>query len=659
MTNLTEKIKTLPGPIFIFGASGFIGANLLETLLQVRNDCYAITHNSRYAWRLKILNIPTENIIFCDINYKNSINQIFEAYQPKIIYNLAAYGAYSKQNNANLIFETNVLGTLNILEACKEIKAYIHAGSSSEYGINCENPDEDASMIPNSHYSVSKVSANYLIKYYGKFHQIPTMNLRLYSIYGQWEEPDRLIPRLIENAANGKLPSLVSPDISRDFVYIDDCVEAFVNAAYYIHPDIYGESVNIGSGIKTTMAELVNTVIKNFNLDITPVWGSMENRNWDVENWYGNYTKAQQLIKWRPTTSVEEGLKKYEQWQDSINYKNVVLPAFLSPERINKITCVIACYKDEQAIPYMYEGLLKAFEKCSTSYEIIFVNDASPDNTQEVLEKICEKDSNVVAITHSRNFGSQAAFVSGMEISTGDVVVPMDGDLQDPPSVIPLFYEKWLEGYDVVYGHRVRRETSFVMNIMYKLFYKIFSKLSYIKIPRDAGDFSMIDRKVVRQLVSLPEKEQFLRGLRAWVGFNQTGVDYFRPERMFGRSTNNWRKNFWWAKKALFSFSFVPLEILSYIGLSITLISFCAMVFQIIAKLLFPNIPHGITTVIVLILFFGGLNILGISFLGEYIAKIFEETKGRPKFIRKTIIHRSKKLDTADKIDNLIKSLKF
>jgi dolichol-phosphate mannosyltransferase len=197
------------------------------------------------------------------------------------------------------------------------------------------------------------------------------------------------------------------------------------------------------------------------------------------------------------------------------------------------------------------------------------------------------------------------------------------------------------------------------MNVMYKTFYKIFSRLSYITIPRDAGDFSMIDRKVVNHLVNLPEKEQFLRGLRAWVGFKQTGVDYVRPERMFGRSTNNWRKNFWWAKKAIFSFSFIPLEILSYIGLTITMLSFLAMIFQIIYKIMFPGIPHGITTVIVLLLFFGGLNILGISFLGEYIAKIFEETKGRPKFIRKSIIHRSKKLDTSDKIDNLVKSLKI
>ncbi len=151
--------------------------------------------------------------------------------------------------------------------------------------------------------------------------------------------------------------------------------------------------------------------------------------------------------------------------------------------------------------------------------------------------------------------------------------------------------------------------------------------MSYIKIPNDAGDFSMIDRKVVRELVKLPETEVFLRGLRAWVGFKQIGVDYVRPERMFGRSTNNWRRNIGWAKKAIFSFSFLPLELLSYIGLVLTGVSFLAIIAQIIAKILYPDVPHGAATIIVLILFFGGVQLLAVSILGEYLAKIFEETK--------------------------------
>ncbi len=658
VTSLEEKIKSLKGPVFIFGASGFIGANLLETFLKHRKDCYAITHDIRSSWRLKLLNVYPENILYCDILFKNAVVEIFDKYKPQTVFNLSAYGAYSRQSDANLIYETNVIGTLNILQQCKHIAAYVHAGSSSEYGLNCEGPHENDELIPNSHYAASKVSASYLIKYYAKINELPAVNLRLFSVYGSWEEPDRLIPRVIEQAKLNKLPPFVSPSISRDFLYVDDCVLAFVDAAFYMNPAIYGESINIGTGKKVIMKELVDVVIELFDLKVQPDWGSMANRKWDLENWYGNYDKANRLIHWKPVVELKEGLLKTSQWQDAYNYSSVILPAFNEPKRLNKISCIIACYKDEQAIPYMYERLVKVFAQLKIRYEIIFVNDASPDNTQQVLTKLCEKDPSVIGITHSRNFGSQSAFLSGMEIASGNAVVLMDGDLQDPPEIIPGFYEKWLQGYEVVYGVRVKRETTYIMNFLYKLFYRIFSRMSYIHIPVDAGDFSMIDKKVVNQLINLPEKEQFLRGLRAWVGFKQTGVDYIRPERMFGRSTNNWRKNIWWAKKAIFSFSFAPLEAMSYLGFILTGVSFLAIIVQIISRILYPNVPHGITTVIVLILFFGGIQLLAVSILGEYLSKVFEESKGRPKFIRRSIIFRGKTLDTSSEIENLVKSIK-
>jgi dolichol-phosphate mannosyltransferase len=157
-------------------------------------------------------------------------------------------------------------------------------------------------------------------------------------------------------------------------------------------------------------------------------------------------------------------------------------------------------------------------------------------------------------------------------------------------------------------------------------------------MPLDAGDFSMMDRKVVDELVRLPETDQFLRGLRAWVGFKQTGVPYTRPERMFGVTTNNWRRNLGWARKAIFSFSYVPLELLTYIGWSLTLVSFLAILVQIILYFTGFPVPRGITTIVVLVLFFGGINMLAISILGEYQAKILEEVKKRPKFIRRRII---------------------
>jgi nucleoside-diphosphate-sugar epimerase/glycosyltransferase involved in cell wall biosynthesis len=655
MESIANKIQALQGPIFIFGASGFIGANLLQSILRYRKDCYAITHNPRSAWRLRLLKVADENVLHCDINYKKSVDSLFDEYQPKTVFNLSAYGAYSKQNNTSLIYETNILGTVNVLEACKDVKAYIHAGSSSEYGLNSVNPKESDALIPNSHYSVSKISASYLLSFFARNYNLPCLNLRLYSVYGPWEEPDRLIPRMVESALDNNYPPLVQPQTSRDFIYIDDCVEAFIDAANNVNHENAGQSINIGSGVKTTLEKLAETCQKIFNIDKQPVWGSMPNRNWDTPEWYGNYDKALKLIGWKPRTNLQDGLVKFADWQKAVDYKNKVLPYFNSPKKLAKISPVIACYKDAKAIPIMYERLVATFNKIGCNYEIIFVNDNSPDDTEAVLQEICAKDLNVIAIKHSRNFGSQAAFVSGMEIASGDAVVLMDGDGQDPPELIEQFFEQWQNGFQVVYGRRVKREASLFMNFAYKSFYKVFSRMSDITIPQDAGDFSLVDKKVVEHIVALPEKEQFLRGLRAWVGFNQTGVDYLRPERLFGVSTNNLRKNIWWAKKGIFSFSYMPLEIMSYMGFFLTIVSFFAIAFQVVAKLMYPDIPHGISTIIVLVLFFGGVQLLAISLIGEYLSKVVDETKSRPKFIRDKVIIKGRSIETNSELKNILK----
>lgn len=308
----------------------------------------------------------------------------------------------------------------------------------------------------------------------------------------------------------------------------------------------------------------------------------------------------------------------------------------------NKISAVIACYKDGQAIPFMYKRLTNTFKEIGINYEIIFVNDGSPDNSESVIENIVKKDSRVIGINHSRNFSSQMAFTSGMDIATGDAVVFLDGDLQDPPEVIKKFYKKWLEGYDVVYGIRVKREAPILMAIAYKLFYRLFHKMSYIKIPLDAGDFSLIDKKVFAVMKQFPERDRFLRGIRAWVGFKQTGVPYIRPERKFGRTTNNFLKNFQWATKGILSFSYVPIQLITLLSLLVFLLALIGMVVQIILRLLIPSTPLGITTVLIVILFFGAVQLLGISVLGEYIGKIFEEVKQRPKYVVKSIIRNSK-----------------
>lgn len=308
---------------------------------------------------------------------------------------------------------------------------------------------------------------------------------------------------------------------------------------------------------------------------------------------------------------------------------------------MKKISAIVACYKDAQAIPEMYRRLTETFKRLGADYEIVFVNDGSPDDTELVLADLVEKDGHIVAVNHSRNFNSQMAFTSGMDIASGDAVVLLDGDLQDPPELIEKLYEKWQEGYDVVYGVRTKREAPLLMQIAYKLFYRIFHKISYIKIPLDAGDFSLMDRKVVDQLKLFPERDRFLRGLRAWVGFRQTGIAYTRPERMFGRTTNSFLKNFNWAGKGIFSFSYIPLELIVFLSFITFLIALAGIIIQIILRVLMPNAPQGATTIIVVVLFVGAIQLLSLSILAQYIGKIFEEVKQRPKYIVKSVLRKA------------------
>ena len=311
-----------------------------------------------------------------------------------------------------------------------------------------------------------------------------------------------------------------------------------------------------------------------------------------------------------------------------------------------KISAVVVCYRDEGNIREMYRRLSLVLPKITPDYEIIYVNDASSDNSGEILRELASMDANFTVVTHSRNFGAQAAFTSGMMQSLGDAVIIMDGDLQDPPELLEEFVKKWLAGFEVVYGERRKREKSMgkINELLYHLFYVVFDKMSYVRVPRDTGEFSLMDRKVVDWINSLPERDRLIRGLRAWVGFRQIGVSYVRPERFWGKSTNSIFKNLKWAKKAIFSFSYIPLEFISQIAFFTFLISVSAIIFYVIIYFIRPEPPQGFLTLLVVSLFLGSIQLLSLSIIGEYIGRMFEETKGRPRFIIRDILndHRKK-----------------
>ena len=305
-----------------------------------------------------------------------------------------------------------------------------------------------------------------------------------------------------------------------------------------------------------------------------------------------------------------------------------------------KLSAVIACYRDALAVPVMHERLSRMFAELGADYEIIFVNDGSPDNAREVLAELAGRDPKVVVVNHTRAFGSQSAFTSGMQIATGDAVVLLDGDLQDPPEIIPKFVEQWQAGYDIVYGVRVEREATAFMRRAYKLFYRLFRRLSYINIPLDAGDFGLLDRRVVDALNGLPESHRFIRGLRAWVGYRQVGVPYVRPERMFGRTTNSLVKNVGWARRAIVSFSYVPLDLIAWLALVTVGVSFLGLVAQLGLRFTDPNLaPKGFTTLIVGMLFIGGVQLLCLAIIGSYVAHIYEESKHRPPYLVESVLN--------------------
>ena len=275
-----DWVRALRGPIVVLGAGGFVGANLLRQLLKYREDVFGVVR-SLPAWRLD--GIDRRHILEADLIDLAAARNLVTNVRPRTIFNCIAYGAYSFETDLDLIYRTNFTALVQLMEllADTDLAAFIHAGSSSEYGTNSAGPLEEESLQPNSHYSVSKAAASNYISYAGKIRRLPVVNLRLYSVYGPLEDTSRLIPNLVAKGLKGAFPPLVDPNTSRDFIYIDDVCDAFVQAAARLTPDIYGESLNIGTGRATTIRQLAKIAARcvrdrrgaNLRVDGRPIVG--------------------------------------------------------------------------------------------------------------------------------------------------------------------------------------------------------------------------------------------------------------------------------------------------------------------------------------------------------------------------------------------------
>jgi dolichol-phosphate mannosyltransferase len=302
-------------PTVITGCSGFVGANLAAGLLAQGARVVGIESPSGIDWRTRSL--PGLEVVTLDLCREQDVLTVIRDLQPAAIFNCAAYGAYSVQSDARRIYDVNLLGVRHLLEAVRQVRgfrAFVQAGSSSEYGFNCSAPAEDAATQPDSDYAVSKIAAGALIRLYAQKHGVPGWVLRLYSLYGPYEDFSRLIPTLLLNARQGRFPPLVNPQISRDFVFVDDVARAFgsvVERASSLRP---GDAFNIGTGVRTTLADLTVLIKDLFKLGIDPQWGTMPDRSWDHTAWYANPAKARAELDWQATTSLRDGLAATVRW---------------------------------------------------------------------------------------------------------------------------------------------------------------------------------------------------------------------------------------------------------------------------------------------------------------------------------------------------------
>ena len=299
-----------------------------------------------------------------------------------------------------------------------------------------------------------------------------------------------------------------------------------------------------------------------------------------------------------------------------------------------KYSLIIPIYNEEETIPELYRRVSDVMDSLDDSVELILINDGSRDCSLNLMRQLQERDARVCYISFARNFGHQAAVTAGLNFARGQVIVVLDADLQDPPELIPKMIESWQAGYHVVYAQRTKRKKeSWFKRLTAYVFYRLLRQLADVDIPADTGDFCLMDRQVVDLLNSMPERNRYIRGLRAWIGFRQTAVKFERDPRFAGEVKYTFKKSLALAINSLVSFSKIPLRLSTYLGLFSALIALLMALLVLYWRLQQPDSPvTGLATILIAVFFLGSVQLISIGILGEYIGRIYEEVKGRPAY---------------------------
>ncbi len=310
------------------------------------------------------------------------------------------------------------------------------------------------------------------------------------------------------------------------------------------------------------------------------------------------------------------------------------------------ISIVVPLFNEQESFPFLIKRLNALKKEMPYEIEVVLVDDGSTDDTPTLMEEISKDDGDFKSIFLSRNYGHQIALTAGLaNVSATEAVLIIDGDLQDPPELLEQMYAKFKEGYDVVYAIRTKRKEDLFKRISYWLFYRLLNLISNFNIPLDSGDFSLISIRVVNIINNMPEESRYLRGMRSWVGFKQTGIEYERDEREYGKTKYTLSKLIGLAYTGIFNFSDFPIKFITYLGLSSIILSFLYLAFTISYKLIYQNVPQGFTTTLFIIILLSGVQLVSLGVIGEYVTRIFFQVKNRPLYTISQIIENKKPKD--------------
>jgi polyisoprenyl-phosphate glycosyltransferase len=312
----------------------------------------------------------------------------------------------------------------------------------------------------------------------------------------------------------------------------------------------------------------------------------------------------------------------------------VVDDLFSGPGKIMKLSVGVPVFNEQEVLPELLTRLLRVLDGIKGGpHEVVFVDDGSTDGTRRLLEDAARRDTRIRVVVFSRNFGHQSALGAALDFATGDAVVLMDADLQDQPEVIPEFVKHYEAGADVVFARRKTREGGLLLRGAYRMFYRLIAALSDVKLPLDSGDFALLGAPVVAALRSLPERERYLRGLRAWVGFNQVGIDVDRKARQAGQAKYTAWKLVKLAVDGICSFSILPLRAAAFTGLIAIAVSMAFAIYAIYVRLAVGQVPEGFTASLLIMTFLSGVQLLFLGVIGEYLGRVYGEAKGRPQYV--------------------------